>query len=166
MFAAVSFVFREVLSFTKLNQLAANITSHDHRADGTQGAPMVGEWTSFDTLSAVSGWSIADGPRYRVLAGGTVVAIDVSVTRTGAQLDASTVDQANPGNFADAQILSGIPAAIRPTVDQYVVTDKQDNGIVSVRVDAAGTATLVAGVPSGAIQVGATIKIRGLLWLD
>lgn len=57
-FAAVAWRYKDLLTSARLQQMADNVRDHDHRADGSQGAPF-GAWASGDaaeTTRGAAGW--------------------------------------------------------------------------------------------------------------
>jgi hypothetical protein len=156
----VSWEYQDEIVSSKLAQMVENHELHDHRADGTQGADLVGTWTASGATIA-AGWSLSTN-RYRLLLGGILVAYDFVVTRTGADLVAAGDGTVQPGNLTDNLILSGIPAAARVSAPQNLAGDAL--GPVMFTVESDGSISLISATTSGVISTGRNLRIRGVLW--
>lgn len=164
--APVAWAYKQVVTSAKLAQMVDNLIAHDHRADGTQGAPLRGPWVNASGLTAAAGWAITGTPRYRLIAGGDVIAIDLVVTRTGAELRGNDLTQNIPGNITDSTVLSGWPVEARPASgkDQPLTGAVGYTNPGTVWVKADGTISLVflsAGAP---VQTNDALTLRGFLW--
>lgn len=105
--AAVSWAYKTLVTAAKLQQMVDNLVAHDHRADGTQGAPLRPGWVTVNA-TASTGWTV-QRCRYKAVAGDVNVRLwDVQVTRTGATLTAGT-----DSNFGDTAIATGLAAGTR-----------------------------------------------------
>lgn len=158
-YTALSWAYREEATSAKLQAMVDNITEHDHRGDGSQGADLRGEWVDAVGVVASEGWSLTT-KRYRILLGGELVAYDFLATRTGADLVGSGDNSAGPGNYTDSEILTGIPAAARALGHLPVLASS--TAFVSSTAD--GRLVVVSGVPLGRINTGNALAIRGVLW--
>jgi hypothetical protein len=162
-FSPVAWAYKAVITSAKLQQMVNNLLAHDHRADGSQGATLVDDWVTMGTVTGASGWTVLT-KRYRLLLGGALVAFDLQVQRTGADLVATDAAGANPGNLADTQILSGIPSSVASTLPSasFVCTDNA--GSVVCRFNTDGTVDVVSATTSGGVKSGSSFYIRGVLW--
>lgn len=162
--AVVEWAYKQIVTSAKLAQMVENHLVHDHRADGTQGAALVGAWQTAAGVTAATGWTITGTPRYRLLSGGATIVVDVTFTRTGAEIRGNDVTENRPGNIADAALASGWPAAARPTVQQEIHATIPGTNPATVRFDPSGIVTLVYLSASAPVAVGDQVQIRGPLW--
>lgn len=162
-FLDLLFAYKEGATAAKLAQMMENIRAHDHRSDGTQGGPFVGDWVAMAGAAASTGFSL-DSARYRLVT--PVLAVyDVHVTRTGADLSFVAPGAGISGNVADTPCVTGISAAARPATLQNL---RGLGGSVvgfDVTVSAAGVLTVTNGAPGGAVTTGLSCAIQGLIWL-
>lgn len=163
-FGAVSWAYKALITSAKLQQMVDNIVAHDHREDGTQGAPLVEAWKTPTGVAAGAGFTLTRF-RYRVLLGGRIVAYDAVVTRTGGQLAFTGTSGQNPGNVADVDLLTGIPTAARPAQLQLIAGGIAGQTLAVIRVETSGKAVLASGVPAGTLETGETVVFGGTLWL-
>lgn len=144
-FSVVDWTYKEEATSTKLDQMVENLLVHDHRADGAQGAALVGDWVDCTgDVSPGAGWALTGGKvqRYRLLLGGALVEWDLSVTRTGAAVDGTGTATVNPGGIADATLLSGMPAAAEVLANEGR-TINLGNALVNVTITADGRGLLM-----------------------
>lgn len=164
-FAAVDWAYKAIVTSAKLAQMVENLLVHDHRSDGTQGAALVGAWTTVSGLTASTGWSISGTPRYRIIAG-AAIQVDLVVARTGAELRGSDVTGNTPGNVTDTTIATGWPTAVRPAAgkSQSLVGEVGGTNPATVRFNPDGTVVLIYLSPSAPVATNDTITLRGHLW--
>lgn len=164
-FTPVAIAYKQVAASDDLNQLEENIETHDHRADGSQGAVLVGDWVDCTAdVSAGAGFALSGTQRYRLLCGGALVQVDFAVSRSGVDIVAGAVTAGKPGTIVDVTLVTNIPAAARPGDGQGIATDF-NNCFVYAQVQSGGlTIALVSGVPSGKISAGDLVRLKAVLW--
>ena len=154
--------YQDEATSTKLAQMVENTRTHDHRADGSQGAALVGEWVTATAAAAAGGWDVT-AKRYRLLLGGALVQLDVVANRTGSDLTASNDGQINPGNLPDTEVLTGLPVEARPSLPVFFAADT-GLGLVMVRATAEGALEVVSATTSGGVKTGQSLQMRPVLW--
>lgn len=162
-FESVLWEYLDEITSSKIQQMQENIVTHDHRPDGSQGAPLWGEWVDLDGITAASGWSLGATKRYRSLLGGRILQLDIFVNRTGPSIDAQGAGAANPGNVADTVILTGLPAEARAPSIPFA-TDVGGTGLAMLRANADGSIEYTSATTSGGIRTGQTVPIKATLW--
>lgn len=156
--------FKAVATSARINQIVENIVTHDHRGDGSQGAPLIGAWVNATGLTAAAGWSITGTPRYRLLPG--LIAVDLVMTRTGVGIGGTLESSGTtaPGNVADQAILTGWPAPARPSKAQPVVGTVSTTNPATVRFLTDGTVQLIYTNGGGVIGANDVVTLTGVLW--
>lgn len=163
--AVVEWAYKQIVTSAKLAQMVENLRVHDHRADGTQGSPLVGAWTDVAGLTAAAGWSISGTPRYRIIATG-VYLVDLVVTRTGAEIRGSDVTAATPGNVTDTTVATGWPTAVRPAAGKAQSMQAEVGGTnpATVRFNPDGSLVLIYLSVAAPVATNDTVTLRGHLW--
>lgn len=159
-FSAVVWAYKDLVTSAKLAQMVENTRTHDHRADGSQGADLVGAWTTF-TATAASGWSLS-GLKYRKILGGVGYLVEVSATRT----NATALTFNSSGNVADETVATGLPAALTPNRSVYMVGNIPGIGEFTWRIDTSGTISITDGYPNASITNGTLVVMTGFLWFS
>lgn len=158
----VAWAYKQVVTSAKLQQMVDNIVAHDHRADGTQGAPLMSGWTPVTGIVRAVNWGTVSA-RYRRLdrANGSLVLLEVTATRLNSDLRFGS-----SGNVVDTPVLSGMPAALRPVARRYLRGQYGGVALLNAYLNTTGQIGIGSGQTNASVPEGGTITIGDLLWLD
>lgn len=160
-FTVVNVAYKSEATSAAINALFEDIRVHDHRADGTQGAPWAGSFVDFlspgTPIEAGAGWQL-NRVRVRSLLGGAAALFDIQATRTGATIAANA-----SGNMPDSVVLSQLPSWCTPANPQFL-NGGDGSYAYQAYVQNNGSVVIGAGSPGG-IGTGTVQFINGLVLL-